>query len=457
MQLAHTGDNGLPGLFVGVSLEGGVLLGQLHQGNAHLLLTGLGLGLNGHADHGLGELHGLQDHRMLLIAEGVTGGGVLEAHGGSDIAGVHRLDILSVVGVHLQNTTHALLLILGGVEDRGAGVERTGVNPEETQTAHIGVGHNLESQRGEGLVIRGLALFLLVGAGVDTLNGGNIGRCGHIVHNGVQQLLYALVAVRSTADNRDHFHSHGSLTDRLTDLVSGDVLTIQVHLHDLIVEHGHGIQHLLTVLLGQIHHVLRNILYPHVLAHLVVVDVGLHFHQIDDPAEIGLFADGQLDGDGVTLETLVNHPQNIVEIGTHDVHLVDVNHAGHVIVIRLTPHGLRLGLHAALGAHNGHTAVQHAQGALHLYGEVNVARGVDNVDTGLGELVLGSLPVAGGSSGGNGDTALLLLGHPVHGSRTLVGFTDLIVHTGIIQDTLRSGGLTCINVSHNADISCVFQ
>ena len=126
-------------------------------------------------------------------------------------------------------------------------------------------------------------------------------------------------------------------------------------------------------------------------------------------------------------------------------------------MVRLAPHGLGLRLNTTLGAHNGHTAVQHAQRALHFDSEVHVTRGVDDVDTGLGELVLGSLPVAGGSSGGNSDTALLLLGHPVHGSRTLVGFTDLIVHTGIIQDTLRSGGLTCINVSHNADISCVFQ
>ena len=44
-------------LLVGVGLEGGVLLGQLHQGDAHLLLARLGLGLDGHPDHRLGELH----------------------------------------------------------------------------------------------------------------------------------------------------------------------------------------------------------------------------------------------------------------------------------------------------------------------------------------------------------------------------------------------------------------
>jgi hypothetical protein len=60
MKLAHAGDDGLAGLFVGVGLEGGILLGELLKGDAHLLLAGLGLGLDGHADDGLREFHGFE-------------------------------------------------------------------------------------------------------------------------------------------------------------------------------------------------------------------------------------------------------------------------------------------------------------------------------------------------------------------------------------------------------------
>ena len=109
MELTHTGDDGLTGLFIGVGLEGRVFLSQLHQRDAHLLLTGLGLGLDGDADHGLGEFHGLQDDRSLFIAERITGGGVLEADDGADVAGVAALDILAVVGVHLQDAADAPL------------------------------------------------------------------------------------------------------------------------------------------------------------------------------------------------------------------------------------------------------------------------------------------------------------------------------------------------------------
>ena len=95
---------GLTGFLIGVGLEGGVLLSQLDQTHGHLLLTSLGLGLDGHTDNGLGELHGLQNDGMLFIAQGIAGGGVLQTHSGADIAGVNLLDILAMIGVHLQKS-----------------------------------------------------------------------------------------------------------------------------------------------------------------------------------------------------------------------------------------------------------------------------------------------------------------------------------------------------------------
>ena len=234
-------------------------------------------------------------------------------------------------------------------------------------------------------------------------------------------------------------------------------MCIRDRLHDLLVDIGAGVHQLGAVLVGQLHHVGGDILHPHVLAHLIIIDVGIHLHQVDDPLEGLLFPDGQLNGHRIGLEPVVDHIQHVVEVGAHDIHLVDVDHAGDLVVVRLAPHGLGLGLHAALGAHDGHRAVQHAQGALHLHGEVHVARGVDDVDPGLGELVLGALPIAGGGGGGDGDAALLLLGHPVHGGGAVMGLADLVVHAGVEQNTLRRGGLAGVDMGHNADIPGIFQ
>jgi hypothetical protein len=359
--------------------------------------------------------------------------------------------------VHLQNTAHTLLLVLHAVENGGTGSQVTGVHTEEAQTAHIGVGHDLEGQSGEGLIIAGMTVLFLIGLGVGALDGGHVVGSGHIVHDGIQQLLNALVTVGSTADNGDHLVLNGGHTDSLADTLLVDLLALQIVLHNGVIEHGDGVQQLLAILVGQIHHIGGDLLHAHILAHLIIVDVSVHLHQVDDALEGILGADGELDGHGVALETVVDHVQNVVEVRAHDVHLVDVDHAGDLVLVCLTPNGLRLRLHAALGAQNGHRAVQHAQGTLDLNGEVHVARSIDDVDTGGRELILGTLPEAGGSSGGDGDTALLLLCHPVHGGGTVMGLTDLVVHAGVVQNTLGRGGLTGIDVRHDTDITDVFK
>mgnify|MGYP000326197766 CR=1 FL=1 len=88
---------------------------------------------------------------MLLIAQGIAGSGVLQTHGGGDITGVNPVDILPVVGVHLHDTAHTLVAVLHRVVHSGAGFDGAGVDTEEAQLAHEGVGGNLEGQSGEGL------------------------------------------------------------------------------------------------------------------------------------------------------------------------------------------------------------------------------------------------------------------------------------------------------------------
>ena len=98
---------------------------------------------------------------------------------------------------------------------------------------------------------------------------------------------------------------------------------------------------------------------------------------------------GQLDyGDG-GVETILDHVDASVEVGADAVHLVDEAHPGHAVLVRLAPDRLGLGLDPGDGVEHGDGAVEHAQRALHLDGEVDVARRVDDVDA-------GAVPLAGG-------------------------------------------------------------
>ena len=81
--------------------------------------------------------------------------GVLEADRGGDVAGVDLLDLLAVIGVHLEDAADALLLALGRVQDVRTGLERARVDPEERELADERVGRDLEGERAERLAVVG--------------------------------------------------------------------------------------------------------------------------------------------------------------------------------------------------------------------------------------------------------------------------------------------------------------
>ena len=352
--------------------------------------------------------------------------------------------------MHQKDAAQTLALALGGVQDGFAGFDRAGIDTEERQTADVGVGHDLEGQSRERLgIVRG-AVLDLIRLGHRAGDRRDVQRGRHIIDDGVQQLLHALVLVGRAAHDRDELDLRRGLANGRSDLFGGHLLTLKIQLHDLVVEIGDRLNQLRAVLFSLVAHILGDLLDAHILAKIVVVDVRLHLEQVDDAAEVRLGADRQLDRNSVAAQALVHHVDNVVEVRAHDVHLVDVDHAGNIVVVSLSPDRLGLRLHAALGTKDRHAAVEHAQAALDLNGEVDVARGVDDVDA-------VTLPEASGRSARDRDAALLLLRHPVHGGGAFMGLTELVVDARVEQNTFRRGRLTGVDVRHDANVSCVFK
>ena len=153
VQLAHPRDDGLAGLLVGAHPERRVLLGQAEQGLGQLLLVGLGLRLDGHVDHGLGEHERLELDALVGVAQRVAGRRLLEPDRRDDVPGAHDVEVLAVVRVHLEEPAQPLLAVLGRVRDRAALLERPRVDAEVGELADVGVGHDLEGERAERLVV----------------------------------------------------------------------------------------------------------------------------------------------------------------------------------------------------------------------------------------------------------------------------------------------------------------
>src|SRR3546814_9323665 len=71
---------------------------------AHFFLVGLGFGFDGLRNHGLGELHALQQDVLADVAQGFACSDVFQADHSGDVACQNFLDFSTVVGVHLQDT-----------------------------------------------------------------------------------------------------------------------------------------------------------------------------------------------------------------------------------------------------------------------------------------------------------------------------------------------------------------
>ncbi|MCY1272303.1 hypothetical protein D9M70_208790 [compost metagenome] len=455
VQLAHAGDDGLAGFLVGLDAERRVFLGQLAQGDAHLFLVGLGLRLHRHRDHRVGEVHAFEDDRLVDGAQGVAGGDVLHADQRGDVTGAHFLDLGAVVGMHLHHAADALLLALHRVEHGIAGVQHAGVDADEGQGADEGVGGDLEGQRGEGFAVVGVAFVLLLRViRVGAADGGNLGGCREQFDHRVQHQRHALVLEGRAAHRRHHFAGQGADAQAGLDLFLGEVAFVEVFRHQLFVGLGRHFQHHVAPVPGLVQLLGGYLLLAGRGALVGVVPVdGLHADQVDLAMEVLLLANGQLDGHRSVAEALLDllhHPQ---EVGAGAVHLVHVGDARHVVLVGLAPDGLGLRLHAIGAAEHHHRAIQHAQGTLHLDGEIDVAGGVDDVDAEFLQLLARAGPEGGGGRRGDGDAALLLLDHPVHGRGAVVHLAHLVVDPGVVEDPLGGGGLAGIHVGHYADVA----
>ena len=269
----------------------------------------------------------------------------------------------------------------------------------------------------------------------------------------VQHRLNAFILVRRAAAYRSHLASDGLLTDASDDFFLGQLFAFQVFHHQLVIAFSNCFNQSCTIFFSFFLHIFRNFDELFFFTQLIVINDCSHFDEVYHAFEGIFVADRQLNGNSVGIQTGFHHINYAIEISAGDIHFVYICHTRYAVFVSLTPYGFRLRFNAALSTENCNGAVQNTQGTFNLYSEVNVARSVDDVDTMFIKLFLRAFPVAGGCSRGDGNTTLLLLNHPVHGSSAFMSFTDLVYSAGIEQNTFGSSGFTSIDVSHDADIS----
>mmetsp|Transcript_28730 Transcript_28730/g.77352 ORF Transcript_28730/g.77352 Transcript_28730/m.77352 type:complete len:596 (-) Transcript_28730:17-1804(-) len=348
VELAHALDNGLARLLIARETERRVLGSKADECFPHLLLVTLGLGLNGDLDDRLGEVHLLENHSVILEAEGLASGGVLKTAEGHDVASAGLLDLGTVVGVHLKHAAHALVLLLDRVKHGGASGENARVDAGEGEGANERVGGDLERKGGERLVVVRLALHLLLAGDVGALNGRNISRRRHVVVHGVKERLNALVLERGAGEHRHEGASEGTNAKALDELLGGGLNAVEVlHEHLLVLLHG-KLDELGTVLVDLVLELVEAVPLRKrglgergaVLAGVRTDPLdGLHLDEVDHAGEVLLGANGQLEDGRRGIEHGFDHGDAVVEVGAGAVHLVHEAHARDAVLVRLAPHG----------------------------------------------------------------------------------------------------------------------
>ena len=202
---------------------------------------------------------------------------------------------------------------------------------------------------------------------------------------------------------------------------------------------------LFLVRLGNVHQTVLNVR----LVRQIALDV-LHLDQVDDTLErVRLPNRNRADGRDAA-ELALHLLDAIDEVGTHAVELVDVGNARHAVLVGLEPDGFRLHLDAADGAEDADAAVEDAQRALDLGGEIDVAGRVDEVDARVA-------PLNGDGSTVDGDALGPFERVEVGGGVAVVHVADLVLGAAEVQNPLRRGGLAGVHVSDDADIAQVFK
>ena len=276
----------------------------------------------------------------------------------------------------------------------------------------------------------------------------------HILNDGVQHGLNTLVLERGTAKCRYDLVGQRTDSDTPLDIFVAQTAFFEVLVHQLFAGLGRGFNHLLAHTVALINQFGRDLALIEGRTHVIFVPVNrLHPDQVDHTFKVLFCADCNLHGYRIRAQPIPDLIHHAHKISAGAIHLVNESHARHVVLVRLAPYGFRLGLDPTDSTEHRDGTVEYTQGTLDFDGEINVPRRIDDIDTVFRVLLLHAFPETGRRSRGNGNPALLLLLHPVHGSGTIVHFADLVRDPGIEKNALGRGRLARVDMRHDADIA----
>src|SRR3990170_182806 len=273
---------------------------------------------------------------MLGVANSVACCRVLKSHGRGYIAGVNLFYFFPLVGVHPYDAAEPFLLILRGIIKVRAGAYATGINPEEGKLPDERVGHYLEGKRRiRGVVLCLSCYYFLFIVGVHAGYRRYVYGRREVIHDRVENELYAFILERRAAKHRRYAHRDGALSKRAHNLFGRYGSAVKVLLHEFFVEIARRLYEFIPVFLYLGFHGLGHFLDLILRSHGgIVPNNGLVLYEVNDTAEGLLSAYRKLNHRRTRLEPVLHHVHDPFKISPCPVHLVYEGYPRNLVLIK---------------------------------------------------------------------------------------------------------------------------
>ncbi len=429
--VVQAADDGFVGVGVALDDEGRVFHGQLAEDVEEALLVALLLGLHGKTGHGAGEVEGYEVDVVLVvgIVEHAVELDLLDLGNGADVTRQEFIHLDRILALELVEVGHLERPLAVADEELHVLLHGTLMHAENTDLAHVGIGHHLEDV---GQHVLGGVWLGVEGRGVTTrfalVEGRRValGGVGGEAGQDVQQLLDAGTGLGRGKQN-------------------GDQMPLAQRLLEGRVKIGHaGVGAVLQVLGQEILVFFDDLVDEGAVGGGNGLEIGVAGSVLQHFDHVGGTVGGQVEDHALFAEALadVGHQRRQIEV--LGVDLVDDDHAAELPLGGVAHHALGHQLDAGLGIDHHQGGIHARQGGNGLAGEIGVARGVGQVDVGV-------LVAEIDQGGGQGVAGLLLQGIGIADGAALLDTALGSDGAGGVQQRFGQAGLAGGTVADEGD------
>ena len=378
VEFALAGDDGLMELGIDLVEEGLILLVERGEAGGDFVFLALGFEAESGVDIGFGVADFGEGDGVFGVAEGIAGVGVLEFDGGADIAGVEGFGADAVLAIEGVDLAEAFGDLAVAIVEILADVDRARIEPEKGELAELGFAHRFEHIKDRLGMVQGDADGIIVG--IERFDFRAVDRGRSIFGDEIHEPGDADVGFSRGAEDGDEGLVLDGLVDAGAHFVFGKAALGEELLEQGIIGFGDVFDEL-GVELTDLGFVVAGGGFFGVFAGAIgLVSDDFIAHDVEDLVEAGAGIDGDGEGEGAFAEAGADLLEGSVEIGVFFIEAIDDDDLGDAVLGGVFPDLIGADADAVGSIDDDESEVSHPEGAEAFADEIEVTRGIDDIE-----------------------------------------------------------------------------